>query len=179
MLWLELRSCVQLRCCNLHDCMHLVFVTPRLAIHNGITMRLIILVILMGFPLLEGALLFKLASTPGSGFWVLAWLAFAAVAGIVLIKQARFSLISRLGQALAHGQFSLAALIDSFRTVIAGLLLIFPGFISDMMALVILLIPIREPAFASAVSGRANQRASAGRPFGGEPSVIEGEFRRD
>lgn len=142
-------------------------------------MRLVILVILMGFPLLEGALLFKLASAPGSGFWVLAWLGFAAVAGIVLIKQARFSLISRLGQALGHGQFSLAAVIDSFRTVIAGLLLIFPGFISDIMALVILLIPIREPALASAGSGRTNQRASAGRPFDADSGVIEGEFRRD
>jgi len=142
-------------------------------------MRLVILVILMGFPLLEGALLFKLASAPGSGFWVLAWLGFAAVAGIVLIKQARFSLISRLGQALGHGQFSLAAVIDSFRTVIAGLLLIFPGFISDIMALVILLIPIREPALAPAAGDRSNHRATSRRAFDADRAVIEGEFRRD
>jgi len=142
-------------------------------------MRLVILAILMGFPLLEGALLFKLASAPGNGFWVLAWLAFAAVAGVVLIKQARFSLISRLGQALSHGQFSLAALIDSFRAVIAGLLLIFPGFISDIMALVILLIPIREPALAPAGGDRSSNRASPRRGFNADPSVIEGEFRRD
>ncbi len=142
-------------------------------------MRLVILVILMGFPLLEGALLFKLASGPGSGAWVVAWLVFAAIAGIVLIKQARFSLISRLGQALSHGQFSLAALIDSFRTVIAGLLLIFPGFISDVMALVILLIPIREPAFADANAVRPAERAPTRRAFAPNESVIEGEFRRD
>ena len=108
-------------------------------------MRIFILSIVMGFPLIEGALLYKLASGEhGHGGWVLAWLIFAAVAGVVLIKQARFSLVTRLAQALSHGQFSIAALIDSFRTVIAGLLLIFPGIISDIIALGILLIPIRE-----------------------------------
>jgi UPF0716 protein FxsA len=145
-------------------------------------MRFFILAILMGFPLMEGALLFKLASGEhGSGAWVLAWLVFAAVAGVVLIKQARFSLVARLGQALSQGQFSIAALVDSFRTVIAGLLLIFPGFISDVMALCILLIPIREPAFANAGAARTGFRPSGGRPFANSDNggVIEGEFRRD
>jgi UPF0716 protein FxsA len=146
-------------------------------------MRLVILAILMGFPLLEGSLLFKLASGEhGSGVWVLAWLVFAAIAGVVLIKQARFSLVSRLALALSQGQFSISALVDSFRTVIAGLLLIFPGFISDVMALAILLIPIREPAFARAGVSRSQARPTPTRPFtadSGNQSVIEGEFRRD
>jgi UPF0716 protein FxsA len=146
-------------------------------------MRLVILAILMGFPLLEGALLFKLASGEhGSGVWVLAWLVFAAIAGVVLIKQARFSLVSRLALALSQGQFSISALVDSFRTVIAGLLLIFPGFISDVMALAILLIPIREPAFARGGVSRPQARPTPTRPFtagSGNQSVIEGEFRRD
>ncbi len=137
-------------------------------------MRFFILVILMGFPLLEGALLFKLASGPsGSGAWVLAWLVFAAIAGVVLIKQARFSLVTRLGQALSHGQFSIAAVIDSFRTVIVGLLLIFPGLISDVLALAILLIPIREPALARASAARRDHDPA----FSG--GAIEGEFRRE
>jgi UPF0716 protein FxsA len=142
-------------------------------------MRYILLAILLGFPLAEGALLYKLASGgEGHGFWVLAWVVFAAIAGIVLIKQARFSLVARLGQALAHGQFSLAAFIDSFRTVIAGLLLIFPGAISDVLALCMLLIPIREPAYARA---SAQQPTSRDHDFNNRPTadIIEGEFRRD
>jgi UPF0716 protein FxsA len=146
-------------------------------------MRLFILAILMGFPLLEGALLFKLASGEhGSGTWVLAWLVFAAIAGVVLIKQARFSLVSRLALALSQGQFSISALVDSFRTVIAGLLLIFPGFISDVMALAILLIPIREPAFVRGGAPRPQSKAASSRSFtagDSNHSVIEGEFRRD
>ena len=137
-------------------------------------MRLLILVILMGFPLLEGAVLYELVAGPtGHGGWVLAWLVFAAIAGVVLIKQARFSLVTRLAAALSQGQFSLAAIIDSFRTVLAGLLLIFPGVISDVMALFLLLLPLREPAY---------QRAPRATPNGTRirsDGVIEGEFRRE
>ena len=137
-------------------------------------MRLLILVILLGFPLLEGAVLYELAAGPtGHGGWVLAWLVFAAIAGVVLIKQARFSLVTRLAAALSQGQFSLAAIIDSFRTVLAGLLLIFPGVISDVMALFLLLLPLREPA---------HQRAPRATPNGTRirsDGVIEGEFRRE
>ncbi len=131
--------------------------------------RGVILLILLAFPLAEGMLLYRLADGPaGSGAWVLAWLVFAAAAGIVLIKQARFSLLARLGSALSQGRFSLAALIDSFRTVLAGLLLIFPGLISDVMAMVVLLWPIREPVL---------QVVPVHHPRRGR--VIDADFRRE
>ena len=137
-------------------------------------MRLIMLGILMGFPLMEGAVLYTLGQ--GHGGWVVAWLLFSAIAGIVLIKQARFSLVTRLASELSRGQFSLAAIIDSFRTVLAGLLLIFPGIISDVMALILLLLPIREPAFEQATMRTHRMSHGPGiRPDG----IIEGEFRRE
>jgi UPF0716 protein FxsA len=138
-------------------------------------MRLLILGILMGFPLLEGAVLYTLGQ--GHGGWVIAWLLFSAVAGIVLIKQARFSLVMRLAGELSRGQFSLTAIIDSFRTVVAGLLLIFPGIISDVMALVLLLLPIREPAYQYAHA--RDDRVTSPAQGSGRGSVIEGEFRRE
>jgi len=143
--------------------------------------RYLIIIILIGFPLAEGAVLYRLAAGPeGHGGWVLAWLVFAAIAGMALIKQARFSLISRLANALSQGQFSLAAFIDSFRTVLAGLLLIFPGIISDVMALILLLIPIREPVLEQTASIHASPRAAGSRSGGAnENGVIEGEFRRE
>ncbi len=135
-------------------------------------MRFLIIAVLLSFPLAEGAVLYHLSTGPnGHGGWVLAWLVFAAFAGVVLIKQARFSLLSRLTSAFAQGQFSLAAFIDSFRTVLAGLLLIFPGIISDVMAMILLLIPVREPVLTS-----ARTRSSPPARTGG---TIDGEFRRE
>ncbi|MBL8511594.1 MAG: FxsA family protein [Betaproteobacteria bacterium] len=133
-------------------------------------MRYIILGILLGFPLLEGAVIYKLAQD--NPIWVIAWLLSAATVGVILIKQARFTMIERLAVALRRGEFSLAALIDSFRTVLAGLLLIFPGFISDVMACLLLLMPVREPAYGA-------RSAGSQRPYRRMDSVIEGEFRRD
>jgi UPF0716 protein FxsA len=138
-------------------------------------MRLLIIAVLLGFPFAEGAVLYHLSTGPnGHGGWVFAWLVFAAFAGVVLIKQARFSLVSRVASALAQGQFSLSAFIDSFRSVLAGLLLIFPGIISDVMAMVLLLIPVREPAFTNNSS-----RPMRGGPQATPGGTIEGEFRRE
>lgn len=126
-------------------------------------MRVLLLMMLLGFPLLEIVVLARLAEA--GGWWVLAWVALAAAAGFVLLKEARFALVARLGSALAAGQFPIAALIDSARTVLAGLLLILPGVVSDGIAFALLLLPRPVPA-------EAGSRQPAG-------SVIEGRFRRE
>ena len=127
-------------------------------------MRLILIAILLGFPLLEAVVLVRLSET--LGWWILAWVVFAACAGIALIKEARFALVARLAAGLAQGRFSIVALTDSARTVIAGLFLIFPGVISDLIALTLLLLP--GPRF---VAEAASRREHPG-------TLIEGEFRR-
>jgi UPF0716 protein FxsA len=126
-------------------------------------MRLVLIGILLGFPLLEAVVLVRLTQT--LGWWMLAWVVLAACVGVALIKEARFALLARLAAGVAHGRFSITALTDSARIVLAGLFLIFPGVISDVIALMLLLLP----------SSRAlNEvtRQPADRRF------IEGEFRR-
>lgn len=129
-------------------------------------MRLLLLAILLGFPLVEIVLLARLAET--HGWWVLAWVVLAAMAGVALLKEARFALVARLGTALAAGHFSIAAFVDSARTVLAGLLLIFPGVISDLVALTLLLMPRRIP---EPLHAHAHAR--------GPGNVIDGQFRRE
>lgn len=127
-------------------------------------MRLLMITILLGFPLLEALVLVRLSQT--LGWWVLAWVVLSACAGMALIKEARFTLLARLAAGLAEGEFSIAALSHSARTVLAGLLLIFPGVVSDFIAITLLLLP--EPRMARRPVGR--------RVAGG--ALIEGEFRR-
>jgi UPF0716 protein FxsA len=127
-------------------------------------MRFLLIAILLGFPLLEVVVLVRLSET--LGWWILAWVVLAACAGMALIKEARFALIARLAAGFAHGEFSIAALTDSARTVIAGLLLIFPGVLSDLLALTLLLLP--RPRLASDGQPRRAPRGA----------VIDGEFRR-
>ena len=127
-------------------------------------MRLLLIAILLGFPLLEAVLLVRLADT--MGWWILAWVVLAACAGIGLIKEARFALLARLAAGFAQGRFSIVALTDSVRTVLAGLLLIFPGVVTDLIALTLLLLP-GPKAVAESIPVQ-----------GVRGSVIDGEYRR-
>ena len=126
-------------------------------------MRLALVVILLGFPLVEIGLLAHLAEA--HGWWVLAWVVLSACAGFALLKEARFALVARIGEAISVGHFPIAALVDSARTVIAGLFLIFPGIISDFIAITLLLLP----------------RPALSRPFPapGFGNVVDGQFRRE
>jgi UPF0716 protein FxsA len=126
-------------------------------------MRLLLVGILLGFPLLEAVVLVRLTHT--LGWWMLAWVVLAACAGMALIKEARFALLARLAAGVAQGRFSITALTDSARTVLAGLFLIFPGVISDVIALMLLLLP----------SSRAMNEVAQRQP---QRAFIEGEFRR-
>ena len=129
-------------------------------------MRFLFLAILLAFPVAEVTLLVRLSEQ--HGWLVLGWLVLSACAGIALIKEARFALVSQLAASFAQGRFAVAALVDSGRTVLAGLLLIFPGVISDLLAVTLLLLPshrvMPEPVPARGPSGR---------------NVIDGEFRRE
>jgi len=127
--------------------------------------RIVLIGILLGFPLLEAVVLVRLSET--LGWWVLAWVVLAACAGMALIKEARFAMLARLAAGFAEGRFPIHALTDSARTVLAGILLIFPGVVSDLIALTLLLLPGPRVAVTdSAVRRRPNATA------------IEGEFRR-
>jgi UPF0716 protein FxsA len=125
--------------------------------------RLVLIGMVLGFPLLEAALLVRL--TQALGWWMLAWVVVSACFGVALIKEARFALLARLAAGVAEGSFSISALTDSARTVLAGLFLIFPGVISDVIALMLLLLP--GPRAVSEAARPVSQGA-----------FIEGEFRR-
>jgi UPF0716 protein FxsA len=75
-------------------------------------------------------------------------------------------MVARLAAGFAQGRFAIAALTDSARTVLAGLLLIFPGVVSDLIAITLLLLP----------GPRVVTESVARRP--GTGTLIEGEFRR-
>jgi UPF0716 protein FxsA len=130
-------------------------------------MRFLLIGILLGFPLLEILVLVRLGEA--LGWWILAWVVLAACAGAALIKEARFALVARLAAGFAEGRFSIAALTESARTVIAGLFLIYPGVVSDLIALTLLLLP--GPKAAVEVASARGLRGLRG-------AVIDAEFRR-
>lgn len=129
-------------------------------------MRLLIaLIVVLSFPALEIYTLVQIYQH--IGWWIIALLAGAALAGWLLIVEERLAFFARLVMTVQAGGSPLRALFESGRTMVAGALLIFPGVISDMLAILVLLIPAR-------LFGRRAPRHPPG-----TPGVIEGECRRE
>lgn len=139
---------------------------------NIILMRLLLgLLILLAFPVLELWLLVELADL--YGWWVLAYVVIVAVLGWRLIMDERQLLAGRMMQTLSLGGTPAKAMFMSIKNLIAGVLLIIPGVITDALAAVLLLLPAAEPATRGGAN-RTYQRSGAA-----NDDVIEGEFRRE
>ncbi|TMG85096.1 MAG: hypothetical protein E6H78_07980 [Betaproteobacteria bacterium] len=131
-------------------------------------MRLIVMLIVLSFPVLDVLATMRFARW--IGIPTLAWLAASAVAGALLLRSERMSFRARTQAALRGDQPLLRGLLDSGRRILAALLLILPGVISDVIALLLLLLPINLGA------PLATQSAGVGRGFGRD--TIEGDYRR-
>lgn len=116
------------------------------------------LVILLGFPLLE--LLVSSIVAYYIGWWLLLWFGVAALIGILLLRERQFFLVGNVMLALQRGESPLQALFASGRLMLAAVLLVLPGVLSDLLAVSILLWPRRR------LPPAAND-------------VLEGEFKRE
>jgi UPF0716 protein FxsA len=143
-------------------------------------LRLAPLLIFVAFPLVELALLIKAGET--LGFWPTIGILVASTAlGILVIRQQGLSMIGRMISAMNEGRLPLEPLVDGYARIMAGLLLIVPGLLSDAMGLFLLIAPLRRLAlrwvFAGLV-GRTGPHPSASSPKVARPTVIEGTYER-
>ncbi len=114
-------------------------------------MRFVVFAILVGFPMLDLYVSLRFARWSGVPLW--AWLALSTVTGFLLLRNERGTFRANTVAALRGDQPLFRGLVDSGRKVLAGILFIMPGVISDLFALMLLLLPINTGArFASDVA---------------------------
>ena len=130
-------------------------------------MKLVFAIIALGFPALELAGIYQVWQAIGA--WTLLWLMLAVVAGVLILRIEQLEFLPRLMYSAFEGNTPLSALWESGRRVFAALLLIFPGMLSDIVALVLLLWP-------SPPRPRGPRRQPG--PRAANDGVIEGEYRR-
>jgi UPF0716 protein FxsA len=131
-------------------------------------MRLIFLLGILAFPVVEIWILINLIQQYGS--IVVLYLLVVAVLGIKLIRDEKSLFSVRMMQTLSQGANPFKTIFGSARNIIAGILLIVPGIMTDIIAAVLLLIPISSDAQKS----DAYQTKPAA-----NDDVIEGEFHRE
>jgi UPF0716 protein FxsA len=134
-------------------------------------MRFLIGLILLAFPFAEIFLLVKLAHQ--YGWWVLFYLVVIGFIGLQLIRGEKLLLSAKMMQSLSAGGNPVKAMLSSARNMVAGMLLIIPGVITDIIAVILLLIPISKPSLASATN---HQQQTKYQPKAANDDVIEGEY---
>lgn len=122
----------------------------------------IIVVAIALFPAAEIFSLFQLAHDLGA--WTFLYIALAVLAGIALIAGERVAMLPRLLGSIQAGTSPLSALFKSGRYILAGMLLILPGVVSDIAALGLLLWPRKRSI--------TNIKAA-------NDDIIEGEFTKE
>ena len=143
-----------------------------------------IVLLLLSFPVLEAIGIFWVASAIGG--WVLLWLLLAAVIGVSLVRVERVAWSARMLFSVQSGAHPLASLFYSSRILLAGGLLVFPGFISDVLALILLLVPGTWAKRVPDPLRPANDDTPFSQPSPPQrertditPKTIEGEFKRE
>ncbi len=132
-------------------------------------MRVALLVIVLGFPLIDLYATVRVARLTGVPVYV--WLGLAAIAGLFLLRNERTAFRANTVAAMHGEQPLLRGLFDSGRKVLAGVLFLLPGILSDVMALMLLALRFNlGPSFSP-------RTAAAGNPGSGH-KAIDGEFRR-
>ena len=126
-------------------------------------MRIVLLVILLGFPAVDIFVTIRFAEWTGTPVWF--WFAAGLLAGWSLLRNERVTFRAKSHAALSGHAPLLSSLLDSGRKVLAGILFLLPGIATDVAALLLLALPIN-------LTTRLQTQASGG----GE--VLDGEFRR-
>lgn len=144
-------------------------------------MRLILLLLIVMFPIAEIWTLITLAQT--YGWWLLVYLVGIGYLGLQLIRQEKVLFSARMMQSFTQGGNPIKAMLGSARMMIAGILLMIPGVITDGLAVILLLMP--SPKVSPHHQSNSQSGAFSANDFtthstsATNDDVIEGEFRRD
>ena len=130
--------------------------------------------VLFLYPWLELWSLIQLG-TETSPLWALTWIMGALMVGISLMRWAGRNSLQRLVQASAGGALPQQLLMSDFALILSGLFLAIPGLVSDLLALLVLVGPLRRLAANALIPTGTVEPFHAG-SGAVQGDIIEGEF---
>jgi len=105
------------------------------------------------------------------GFWLLG----AAIAGLWLITHGGLNAIARVRVSVSCGELPAAEIFQGLLSAFAGLLLLLPGFITDLLAVSLL---ISGRGIKQRLGERLSASVAQARPDLKKPVTLDGEYRR-
>lgn len=148
-------------------------------------MPLILLLIIVGVPILELMLLIEVGKYIGAIYTVGLVIITAAI-GITLVRMQGYAALTRAQASLDENRLPVGEAVDGVFLLFAGGLLLFPGFITDAIGLLLLIPFVRRGlglaiwqylAARGVIRWSVNGREGGTGPGdGGDSGVIDGEF---
>ncbi|MFH1805723.1 MAG: FxsA family protein [Pseudomonadota bacterium] len=152
-------------------------------------MAFFILIAFIAIPIIEIAVFIQAGAL--IGLWpTIAIVILTAVAGTALMRAQGLQTLARAQQEMDQGNMPLGPLFDGLCLLIAGMLLLTPGFVTDTIGFLLLVPPLRKAIGAGLIlklmkSGKFRMNVG-GRPMGGGPRgemggrgqgpIIDGDF---
>jgi UPF0716 protein FxsA len=141
----------------------------------------ILLVFFIAIPLLEIYLLIQVGEEIGA-LPTVALVVFTAVLGIWLLRWQGLATVAQVQQSMAQGQLPAIPLIEGLFLLVAGALLLTPGFFTDALGFALLIPPLRQ-GLARMMLQQGWWRMSGSfqqtqRSHHQGPTTIDGEYTR-
>lgn len=145
-------------------------------------LALILLALFIGLPLIEVAVFIQVGSRIGVA-WTIGLCLLTAIIGTTMIRQQGLSVLQRAREQMARNEPPVREVFEGFCLVIAGALLLTPGFVTDAFGGLLLLPPVRQALYGRVRArieirgaGRPGGGARGGPGRGGRGPTIEGDF---
>ena len=134
----------------------------------------ILLAVFFIVPLIEIWLLIEVGSTIGAP-WTIFSVVFTAILGGFLVRAQGWSTYKRIQQQLHRGEIPAVEMFEGLFLLVAGALLLTPGFFTDAIGFLCLLPPLRRTLIRTMLK-RGFIHAS--KPAKRDDNVLEGTYRR-
>lgn len=149
-------------------------------------MGLLVLLLMIGVPIVEIAVFIQVGGWIGIGP-TLVTVVLTAVIGTALLRHQGFATLRKVQDSLAAGRLPVAEVFDGMCLLVAGALLLTPGFVTDAVGFLLFVPTVRSAARRMLgryllSSGRIRRGGDgpapdpAGRRPAADPTVIEGEY---
>ncbi len=140
------------------------------------------LALFVGIPLLELYWLIEVGSVIGA-LPTLFLVVFTAVLGGMLVRMQGFSTALKVRDATARGEVPAIEMLEGAVLFIAGVVLLLPGFFTDVVGFLLLIPPLRQWLVIAGLKKLQVIRPHPHQPGPEQeqapPRVIEGEYRRE
>ena len=138
----------------------------------------VLLAIFFLVPLIEIYLLIQVGGVIGAG-WTIFAVVFTAVLGAALVRQQGFTTLTRIRGHMDAGELPAVELLEGLCLLIAGALLLTPGFFTDAVGFLLLTPPLRRWAIQRILaSGMVRSQVHVSGLGAGGRRPLDGDYTR-